>query len=97
MTITGAIVVFAITWFMVFFIVLPIRFVSQGDVGQVVPGTPKGAPADFTVGRKARITTAISVVLAGAIIGVIVSGRITIADIDIFNRGAQTPVSDTGG
>ena len=42
MSITAIIVVYAVTWFMVFFIVLPIRFVSQGDTGSVVPGHPAG-------------------------------------------------------
>ena len=56
MTITAAIVLFSITWFMVFFIVLPLRFVSQADAGNVVPGTPKSAPAGDIVVRKAKIT-----------------------------------------
>ncbi len=45
MTITAALIVFAITWFMVFFVVLPIRFTSQSEAGEVVPGTPQSAPA----------------------------------------------------
>ena len=52
MSITAIIVVFAVTWFMVFFIVLPIRFVSQAEAGSVVPGTPAGAPAEENVRRK---------------------------------------------
>ena len=35
MTITGAIVLFSVTWFMVFFCVLPLRLVTQGDAGEV--------------------------------------------------------------
>ena len=45
MSITGAVVLFAVIWFMVFFIVLPIRFRSQQDEGEIVPGTPASAPA----------------------------------------------------
>ena len=45
MSITSAIVLFAIVWFMVFFIALPIRLKTQGDVGEIVPGTQAGAPA----------------------------------------------------
>ena len=41
MNITAAIVLFAMIWFMVFFIVLPQRFVSQEEAGSVVPGTPR--------------------------------------------------------
>jgi predicted secreted protein len=85
MSITAMIVVFAICWFMVFFMVLPIRFVSQGDAGKVTPGTPAGAPAGNVVGRKAKITTVIATVVWALICGVILSGRISIRDIDIMD------------
>lgn len=88
MSITGAIVLFAVTWFMVFFIVLPIRFVSQGDAGEVVPGTPKGAPATHVVARKAKITTLIALVVWAVMAGVILSGVVSIRDIDM--RGVMT-------
>jgi predicted secreted protein len=82
MTITAAIVVFAVTWFMVFFCVLPLRFQSQGDAGTVVPGTPKSAPSSENVGRKAQITTVVATILWAVICGVILSGWITVADFD---------------
>ncbi len=88
MSITSAIVLYAVTWFMVFFIVLPIRFVSQGDTGEVVPGTPKGAPATEIVGRKAKITTVIAAGVWVVLAGIILSGVISIRDIDI--RGVMT-------
>ena len=88
MSITGAIVLFAVTWFMVFFIVLPLRFVSQGDAGEVVPGTPKGAPATHIVARKAKITTLVTLVVWGAIVAIIMSGVISIRDIDM--RGVMS-------
>ena len=40
MSITAALIVFAVTWFMVFYLVLPMRFLSQQDAGAVVPGSP---------------------------------------------------------
>lgn len=85
MTITGAIVLFAVTWFMVFFCVLPVRFQSQAEAGHVEPGTPPSAPAEAMVGRKARITTVISVVIWAALTGIILSGWIGIEDFDVFN------------
>lgn len=97
MTITAAIVVFAVTWFMVFFVVLPLNFVSQAEAGVVEPGTPRGAPADYAVARKARITTVIALIVSVCIIGMIRSGWITIDDIDIFNRGAGPTEHGTGG
>ena len=63
MTWAGSVVLFAVTWFMVFFCVLPLRFTSQSEAGVVVPGTPKSAPADFLVGKKARITTYVTIVV----------------------------------
>jgi predicted secreted protein len=84
MTITGAIVVFSVTWFMVFFCVLPIRFTSQDEAGAVVPGTPRSAPADHLIGRKARITTVIATVVWAMICATILWSGLGINDLDIF-------------
>ncbi|MFP1643999.1 DUF1467 family protein [Pontitalea aquivivens] len=86
MNLTGGIVLFAVIWFMVFFIVLPIRFRSQEEAGEVVPGTPPSAPADARIGKKARITTLIAIVLWAIIAAIILSGMITLRDIDWFNQ-----------
>ncbi|MCL7464442.1 DUF1467 family protein [Phaeovulum sp. NW3] len=86
MNLTGGIVLFAVIWFMVFFIVLPIRFRSQEEAGEVVPGTPPSAPADAQIGKKARITTLIAIVLWAIIATIILSGMITLRDIDWFNQ-----------
>lgn len=86
MNLTGGIVLFAVIWFMVFFVVLPIRFKSQEEAGEVVPGTPRSAPADAQIGRKARITTLVAVPLWGAIAYIILSGAVTIYDLDFFHR-----------
>ena len=83
MTITAAIVLFSVVWFMTFFVVLPLRFVSQGDAGEVVPGTPKSAPAGDVVVRKAKITTAVAVVIWGVLYAVIMSGWISVRDFDM--------------
>jgi len=86
MTITSALVLFAVIWFMVLFVVLPLRITTQGEAGHVVPGTPESAPDNPQIGRKMKITTAVSVVLFALIAGVIVSGWIGVEDFDIFNR-----------
>jgi predicted secreted protein len=85
MTITAAIVTFATLWFLVLFCVLPVRFQSQGEAGQVVPGTPSSAPADAQIGRKAKITTAITMVLFVLIYGIVASGVITRDNMDVFH------------
>ncbi|MEY3307840.1 MAG: hypothetical protein RLZZ413_1878 [Pseudomonadota bacterium] len=94
MSITAIVVVFAVTWFMVFFMVLPIRFVSQADTGSVVPGTPAGAPAQENVKRKAWITTWISLPVSAVICGVILSGWISVRDFDFNGVMGPAPATD---
>ncbi|PUB12162.1 DUF1467 family protein [Yoonia sediminilitoris] len=89
----SAIVLFAVVWAMVFFVVLPLRMVSQGDAGDVVPGTHASAPADAQIGRKAKITTLWAVPIWAIIAGTILSGVISVRDIDWFDRMATPKVS----
>jgi predicted secreted protein len=86
MGIAPALVLFAVTWFLTIFVVLPVRLKTQGDVGQVVPGTQAGAPANFRVGRTMLIVTGIATVIWLALVLVIVYGGITVRDIDLFHR-----------
>ncbi len=95
MTITAALVLFAVTWFMVFFVVLPLNFVSQGDAGDVVPGTPKSAPSGDVVLRKAKITTVVSLLIWGALCAIILSGWLSVRDLDWLGR--MPPETATGG
>lgn len=91
MTLTGAIVLFATLWFLIFFMVLPVRMVTQQDQGDVTPGTPQGAPAGYVVGRKAKITTAITIVVWAILSGIIMSEVITIEDIDFMGVLKDSP------
>ncbi len=84
MSITSALVLFSVIWFMTFLIVLPIRVRTQGDLGDIVPGTHAGAPEHHYLKRKAWITTGVSVVLWCAIAGIILSGWITVDDINLL-------------
>ncbi len=86
MTITGAIVLLAVIWFLVLFIVLPIGERSQSEAGDVVPGTPASAPEDSMIKKKLRWTTVISLILWAVLCAVIVSGVLKIEYFDIFNR-----------
>lgn len=85
MTITAALVLYAVTWFMTFFIVLPLRLRTQGEAGEIVPGTPSGAPHQENIGRKAWITTLIATVIWAVLAGVIISGAISVRDLDFRN------------
>ena len=90
----SALVLFAIVWLMVFFVVLPLRMVSQGEAGDVVPGTHQSAPADAQIGRKAKITTLWAIGIWAVIAGVIWSEVITVRDIDWFNRMSTPTLND---
>ena len=94
MAITSGIVLFMVIWSMVFFIVLPLRIVSQGDAGEIVPGTHASAPADAQIGRKAKITTYWAVPLWCIITAIILSGVISVRDIDVFDRMGPAVTSD---
>ena len=94
MAITSGIVLFMVIWSMVFFIVLPLRMVSQGDAGDIVPGTHASAPADAQIGRKAKITTYWAVPLWCIITAIILSGVISVRDIDVFDRMGPAVTSD---
>ena len=91
MTITAIIVMYSVTWFMVFFMVLPLRFRSQSQDGIVEPGTPVSAPADAMIKQKAQITTAVAAVIFVILYLVITSGRIGIDDLDVFGVMSRVP------
>lgn len=86
MGITSGIVLYMVIWFMTFFVVLPIRIRTQGDLGRIVPGTHAGSPEHHHLKKKAWITTGIALVLWAICAWVILSGMITLRDIDLFNR-----------
>lgn len=100
MGITSALVLFAVIWTLVFFIAIPIRLETQGDRGEVEPGTHASSPQTHHLKKKAWITTAVAAVLWGIIAWVILSGAISIRDIDMFNRmggGSSQSTDGTGG
>ena len=84
MTITAAIVLFAILWFMVLFVCLPLKIKTQSESGTIVPGTPGSAPETGNLKGKIRLVTIISLFLWVILFGIIISGVIGINDIDIF-------------
>ncbi|MCG6902834.1 MAG: DUF1467 family protein [Rhodobacter sp.] len=95
MSITAALVLFAVIWFMVLFITLPMGLTTQGDVGKVTPGTQAGAPAALNMKRRMRIVSMIAVVLWAIIASIIVWGGISVRDLDFFNRMGDAPVGET--
>lgn len=87
MGVVSAIVLFAVVWFMVLFVVLPIRLETQGDVGERVEGTHAGSPATgFSMKKRFRLTTIWAVPIWAIIAAVIVFGDISVRDLDMFGR-----------
>jgi len=97
MGITGALVLLAVIWFVVLFVVLPLRLTTQGDLGKVVPGTQPGAPAELDLGRRLKIVTVVAILIWLVISGIIVSGAVTLCNIDWFNRLDCAEADGTGG
>jgi len=96
MGVTTGIVLFAVIWFMTFFVVLPIRVRTQGDVGRVVPGTPAGSPENHNLKKKAWITTGIACLLWIVVASTLISGAVTLSDNNMFNRmGPETTTQTT--
>lgn len=86
MSLTGALVMFATTFFLILFLLLPWRHRSQEEAGQVVPGTPVGAPDDPRLGRKALVAAALAAVLVLVIWWALGQGWVTRHDLMNFNR-----------
>ncbi|CUI66792.1 DUF1467 family protein [Cognatishimia activa] len=93
MSITSALVMYAVVWFMTFLMVIPVRLQTQGDVGKVVPGTQAGAPEHHHLKKKAWITTAIAAVVWAILFWIITQGIIEVRDFDWMNR--LPPVSES--
>lgn len=86
MSISFLIAVYFIVWWVVLFAVLPFGVVTQAEAGDVVPGTPESAPADFRLPRVLAITTvAASVVFALLWLAV----RYRIIDLSGFVAGVE--------
>ncbi|WP_138467527.1 DUF1467 family protein [Poseidonocella sp. HB161398] len=86
MSITSAIVLYAVLWWLTFFVVLPLRLKTQAETGHVVEGTPQSAPTNPHLKRKALITTGVAALLWAVIGGTILSGVVTVRDIDFMHR-----------
>jgi predicted secreted protein len=67
MSIALLLAIYFIVWWIVLFAVLPIGVVTQAEVGEVVPGTPESAPAQFRLLRVVIITTVAATVILFAL------------------------------
>lgn len=63
MRIGTAIAIYFVIWWTVLFAVLPLKIRTQGEAGEVVPGTPASAPARPQLLLKAALTTALAAIV----------------------------------
>lgn len=86
MNLTGGIVLYASLWFLVLFVLLPIGERSQDEAGEVVPGTPKSAPDNPMLKRKAIWASVIAAVLWCGIAWLILGGVFSRADVESWDQ-----------
>ncbi|MCP5072837.1 MAG: DUF1467 family protein [Rhodobacteraceae bacterium] len=86
MSISAAIVLYAVVWFMTLFVILPLRQKSQEETGDVVPGTPASAPADPQIKRRMVIVTIVATLVWAPICAVIIGEVLTLESL-----GFDTP------
>jgi predicted secreted protein len=67
MSITFGVAVYFVIWWTVLFAVLPFGVRTQGEAGEIVPGTPASAPVTPRLLRTCAITT----VVAGAVFALV--------------------------
>ena len=63
MTITSAIVLLSVYWFIILFIILPINVTTQNDERNIIEGTAPSSPVNPNLRRKFSITTIVSIIL----------------------------------
>ena len=81
MGITSALVLYAVIWWLTFLVLLPFRVKTQGDLGQIEPGTHAGAPEIHHTKKKAWLAVWIAAALWAIIAGIIVSEIIVVSEL----------------
>jgi predicted secreted protein len=87
MSVMSALALYGVLWFLTMFIVLPIRLKTQGEAGEVVPGTHASAPSDVQMWAKAKLVTLITTVVFALVAAIIYSEVITMDMIERVTRG----------
>ena len=63
MSLTGALAVYFVIWWLVLFAVLPWGVRTQAEAGTVEPGSPESAPVHPRLAKKAVITTLVAAIV----------------------------------
>lgn len=94
MGVVSGIVLYAVIWFMTLLIALQVRITSQDEAGERVAGTHGSAPADPQMKRRVIWTSIVAAGIWIVIAAIILSGVITLEDIDLFTwfgMGSSAP------
>ena len=86
MTLSFAIAIYAIIWWIVLFAMLPIGVRTQAEEGEVSPGTPESAPHLPRLLPKMLATTVVASLVFAAVYVIIVYRVITLDQIPFLPR-----------
>ncbi|VAW00204.1 hypothetical protein MNBD_ALPHA07-2113 [hydrothermal vent metagenome] len=91
MDIGMGLVLYLIIWIVTFMVAVPIRIKTQGESGVIVPGTQSGSPEQHHLKKKALIVTAVAALVWGIVATIIITGAITLEDIDMLFKRMGRP------
>jgi predicted secreted protein len=74
MSITFGVATYFVIWWTVLFAVLPFGVRTQGEAGEIVPGTPESAPVAPRLLRTFAITTVVAAAVFAVVYTVVVGG-----------------------
>ncbi|HKA64609.1 MAG TPA: DUF1467 family protein [Methyloceanibacter sp.] len=86
MTLSFAIAIYVVIWWVVLFAMLPLGVRTQAEEGEVSPGTPESAPHRPRLLPKMLATTVVASILFAAIYVIIVHRVITLDQIPFLPR-----------
>lgn len=78
MSLTLGLALYFIIWWTVLFAVLPFGVRTQGEAGEIVPGTPASAPIAPRLLRTFAITTVVAGVVFAVVYAVLVGGLVDV-------------------
>lgn len=81
MSLISGLVLYAVFWFMILFMMLPLFVRNQEEAGEVEPGTSAGAPDNPMIRKKLLWTTIAAALVWLVVFLVITSEIISVADI----------------
>lgn len=89
MSLTFAIAIYFIIWWMTLFAVLPFNVRTQDDAGEIVPGTPESAPSEPKFFRIILTNTIVASFVFAIVWSIITYEWI---DLDFFQLENRSPV-----